>query len=332
MSPEDLRSLAVIAFVAVVTVLIVERFPKARLNVVVLELLAGIVVGPAVLDIAHTTRIISSLAALGLAFLMSTAGYELDFQRVKGRPIELAVLGWGISLGLGLGLGYARQSTGRVLDGLTTSLALTDRPRDPAPDVEGRGDDGLAVRSPRPGHRDRRGVRPHHRHRAVARHRRAGQGHVAAAGFRAVGRRGHVARHAAPLSTHRRCAPEAPVHEQPTSGPHRGAAHHPAPLGGLLPRPRRPHRRLHGRDHRPPREPRPDRGGTAIQIGSRRVRLPDPHLLRRERDALRPPRPRGRSDLPPQNPTLPRTLLGGPGDPGPAVPRRDRTGRADATG
>ncbi len=125
MSPEDLRSLAVIAFVAVVTVLVVERFPKARLNVVVLELLAGIVVGPQALDIAHTTRIIGSLSALGLAFLMFTAGYELDFQRVRGRPIEMAVLGWGISLGLGLAFGYALQSSGRVLDGLTTGLALT---------------------------------------------------------------------------------------------------------------------------------------------------------------------------------------------------------------
>lgn len=125
MSPEDLRSLAVIAFVAVVTVVIVERFPKARLNVVVLELLAGIVVGPDVLDIAHTTKIILSLSSLGLAFLMFTAGYELDFQRVKGRPIELAIIGWGISLGLGLGFGYALQSSGRVLDGLTTGLALT---------------------------------------------------------------------------------------------------------------------------------------------------------------------------------------------------------------
>jgi Kef-type K+ transport system membrane component KefB len=56
---------------------------------------------------------------------MFTAGYEIDFQRVRDRSIELALSGCGISLVLGLALGYVLQFQGRVLDGLVTGLAPT---------------------------------------------------------------------------------------------------------------------------------------------------------------------------------------------------------------
>ena len=58
--------------------------------VVVVELLLGILVGPQVLDIAQTDDFIDFFSNLGLGMLFFFAGYEIDFERIKGRPLGSA--------------------------------------------------------------------------------------------------------------------------------------------------------------------------------------------------------------------------------------------------
>jgi len=63
----------------------------------VIQLLLGIIVGPAVLGLAHPDTIVNGLADLGF-FSDVLAGYELDLLRIRGRPLRLAAVGWVLSL------------------------------------------------------------------------------------------------------------------------------------------------------------------------------------------------------------------------------------------
>jgi Kef-type K+ transport system membrane component KefB len=69
---------------------------------VVIELLLGVLIGPVMLGWAHQGEIVTTISDLGLSMLMFLAGYEIDFQQIRGRPIRLAVTGWLISLAAGL--------------------------------------------------------------------------------------------------------------------------------------------------------------------------------------------------------------------------------------
>jgi len=40
------------------------------------------------------------------------AGYEIDFERIKGRPLQLADLGWLLSLALAYGIGGVLAAAG----------------------------------------------------------------------------------------------------------------------------------------------------------------------------------------------------------------------------
>jgi Kef-type K+ transport system membrane component KefB len=69
---------------------------------VVLELLLGVLLGPVVLGWAHEGEVVTAISDLGLSMLMFLAGYEIDFGRIRGRSLRLAVTGWLISLAAGL--------------------------------------------------------------------------------------------------------------------------------------------------------------------------------------------------------------------------------------
>ncbi|MEU0491060.1 cation:proton antiporter [Nocardiopsis sp. NPDC006139] len=90
---------------------------------VVLEIGFGIVLGPSVLGLVEENETITLLADLGLALLMFMAGYEIDFRRIKGRPLNRALLAWACSVALGLGLGWAVFGASRTA--LIVGLALT---------------------------------------------------------------------------------------------------------------------------------------------------------------------------------------------------------------
>ena len=73
-----------------------------RVPVVVLEVSLGIVIGPHVLGLVQFDGFIVAMFALGMAATLFMAGMELEFSKIKGRPLSLAALGWGVSIVLGL--------------------------------------------------------------------------------------------------------------------------------------------------------------------------------------------------------------------------------------
>ena len=118
-------SIVIIAAAAVVAPLLAELLRRWRIPSVLFELLLGIIIGPAVLGWVEVDEFIKGLSEFGLAILFFMAGYEIDFQRLKGAPLNRGIGGWIVSLALGLGLGVVLALEGFVLSSLLVGLALT---------------------------------------------------------------------------------------------------------------------------------------------------------------------------------------------------------------
>jgi Kef-type K+ transport system membrane component KefB len=121
----DAGSFFAIVTIAAVASITVAAVPKALAPpVVVVELLLGIVIGPEVLGLAHSDEFIEFFSNLGLGMLFFFAGYEIDFDRIKGLPMKLGAWGWVLSIALAYGIGGALAAAGVVLSFLYTGSAM----------------------------------------------------------------------------------------------------------------------------------------------------------------------------------------------------------------
>jgi Kef-type K+ transport system membrane component KefB len=121
----DTDSFFAIVVVAGIAAGLVAAVPKRFAPpVVVLELVLGIVIGPEVLHLAHSDDFVDFFANLGLGMLFFFAGYEIDFERIKGAPMKLGALGWLLSVGLAYGIGGALAGAGIVVSFLYTGSAM----------------------------------------------------------------------------------------------------------------------------------------------------------------------------------------------------------------
>jgi Kef-type K+ transport system membrane component KefB len=78
--------LLLVTGLAVAVPLIAARFRRIRLPVVVLEILAGIIIGRSGFDIVGAVPTLTFLAEFGFAFLMFLAGLEVDFSLILPKP------------------------------------------------------------------------------------------------------------------------------------------------------------------------------------------------------------------------------------------------------
>ena len=95
-------SLAIVAAVAFAAPLALGLVPAVRLPAVVLEIVLGIVVGPAVLGWVHVDGPVEVMSLLGLAFLLLLAGLEVEFDMLRGRLLRITALGFAVSFGIAL--------------------------------------------------------------------------------------------------------------------------------------------------------------------------------------------------------------------------------------
>jgi len=98
---------------------------RSFIPVIVLEIVLGIIIGPQVLGLAHDDSFIDFFAELGLGMLFFFAGYEIDFKRIRGRPLKLAAVGWAMSLALAYAAGGLLASLGLVLSFLYVGSAMS---------------------------------------------------------------------------------------------------------------------------------------------------------------------------------------------------------------
>ncbi|MBK5218240.1 MAG: cation:proton antiporter [Thermoleophilia bacterium] len=121
----DAGSFFAIVVVAAVSAIIVAAVPKRFAPpVVVLELILGILIGPEILDFAKTDDFINFFSNLGLGMLFFFAGYEIDFDRIRGVPMKLGAWGWVLSVALAYGIGGILAAAGIIVSFLYTGSAM----------------------------------------------------------------------------------------------------------------------------------------------------------------------------------------------------------------
>ena len=126
MSSEALRTLVLIVAIAVLSPFaadVVRRW--IRIPGVVIEIACGMLIGPHVLGWAHLDEVIEVLAEMGLVFLIFLAGFEIDPDEVKGRPVTRAVQGWLVSLGLGIVVAFGLHALDVTQSVRYVAIALT---------------------------------------------------------------------------------------------------------------------------------------------------------------------------------------------------------------
>src|SRR5262245_55439411 len=116
--------LLIVALVAFLAPLLLGLSPARRLPWVVVEIVAGIVIGPSVLGWVSIDLPISILSVTGLAFLLFLAGMEVDLERLRGRPLLYVGVAFVASMGLALLVGYALVAAGQVRAPLFIAIIL----------------------------------------------------------------------------------------------------------------------------------------------------------------------------------------------------------------
>lgn len=123
MTDLSLDDLLIVAVVAVCSPLLLGLVPRLRVPSPVLEILAGMLLGPGVLGVLTVDLPVRVVALIGLAFLLFLAGLEIDVSRLRGRPLRIAASGYLVTMVLGLAVGVAARSAGWVDS--ATLLAVT---------------------------------------------------------------------------------------------------------------------------------------------------------------------------------------------------------------
>ena len=118
------NSLLIIGGVAIAVPLLLGLVPAVKVPAVVLEILGGVLVGPAVLGWVHLDTAVQVTADLGLGFLLFMAGYEIDLRRFDRRILMLAARAFAVSVALALFVAYGLDLAGQVRDGLLVAITL----------------------------------------------------------------------------------------------------------------------------------------------------------------------------------------------------------------
>jgi Kef-type K+ transport system membrane component KefB len=110
-------NLLIVVVVGFSAPLVLGFVPRLQLPAVVLEIVAGIVVGPSVLGWVEVDDPVAVLSIVGLAFLLFLAGLEIEFEKLRGRVLKATAIGFVASFGLAL-----------VLSGVLSGLGVVDHP------------------------------------------------------------------------------------------------------------------------------------------------------------------------------------------------------------
>jgi Kef-type K+ transport system membrane component KefB len=117
-------NLVAVLAVAAAVPLILAAMPRVPVPGPVLEIVAGIVLGPAVLDLVKPDQAVRLVSTIGLAFLFFLAGLEIDVRHFRGPRARLTGLALGLSALLALGISGALHAAGVVESPLLVGIIL----------------------------------------------------------------------------------------------------------------------------------------------------------------------------------------------------------------
>ena len=116
--------LLIVAVVAFAAPLLLGLSPARRLPSVVLEIVAGIIIGPSGFGWVKVDVPTSILSLLGLAFLLFLSGLEVELDRLKGRILLVVGASFLLSFGLALLVGYGLSTGSLVKSPLLVAIIL----------------------------------------------------------------------------------------------------------------------------------------------------------------------------------------------------------------
>jgi Kef-type K+ transport system membrane component KefB len=116
--------LLIVVAVAFAAPFVLGLLPRVRLPSVVLEIVAGIVIGPSILGIVEVDQAIEVVALIGLAFVLFLAGLEIEFDKLRGRALRLTGLGFVLSFGIALLVALGLKAGGLIETPLLVAIIL----------------------------------------------------------------------------------------------------------------------------------------------------------------------------------------------------------------
>jgi Kef-type K+ transport system membrane component KefB len=117
-------NLLIVVALAFAAPLLLGLFPGMRLPSVVLEIVAGIVIGPSVLGIVELDESVEVIAVIGLAFLLFLAGLEIEFDKLRGSVLRLTLSGFAVSFAIALVVALGLDATGLIETPLLVAIIL----------------------------------------------------------------------------------------------------------------------------------------------------------------------------------------------------------------
>ena len=117
-------NLLIVLAIAAAVPLLLATVPRLPLPGAVLEILAGIVLGPAVLHLVEADTAVELLSVIGLGFLLFLAGLEIDIQQLRGPGARLIGTGLLASAVLAALVGWCLHVAGLVESPLLIGTAL----------------------------------------------------------------------------------------------------------------------------------------------------------------------------------------------------------------
>jgi Kef-type K+ transport system membrane component KefB len=121
---ESYTSFVIVAVIAFVAPLIRGMAPQILVPAIVLELVAGIIVGPHGLGLAESTGPVNVFSTVGLACLLFLAGREIQVDRLRGALLTTSVAGFAISFALAFGCGEALHAVGLIKTPLLVAIVF----------------------------------------------------------------------------------------------------------------------------------------------------------------------------------------------------------------
>ncbi len=118
------NSVLIIAGISVLVPVVLGLLPRLPVPGAVLEVIAGIVVGPSVLGWVREDAPVQVLRDLGLGMLLFLAGLEIDVDRLRGPLSRLASAAFGVSAVLGLLCGLVSWLAGQATQPLLLGIIL----------------------------------------------------------------------------------------------------------------------------------------------------------------------------------------------------------------
>ena len=124
MEGPEFTNLLIVVAIGFVSPFLLGLSPGLALPSVVLEILAGIAVGPSGLGWVEVDETVEVVAVLGLAFLLFLAGLEIEFDRLRGRLLRLAAGGYAASFAIAVVVALGLDGAGLIETPLLVAIIL----------------------------------------------------------------------------------------------------------------------------------------------------------------------------------------------------------------